>query len=114
MRKSRNVSLIKTESKNYFVLKRSMINLEDDGQYDAVEWQMVPVFYDTEEQAAIGFNTYTALLMLNHPIMNDPHELSDNVNLIGVIPVKSFIIKHIVEDGYHYEAVVIEQFNFED
>jgi len=110
----RNVSLIKTESKNYFILKRSFLHLEEDEFYDAVEWQTIPCFYDTEEQAAIGFNTYTALLMINHPILIDPHELSDNINLIGVIPVKSYVIKHIVEDGYHYEAVVIEQFNFED
>ena len=114
MRKSRNVSLIKSESKNYFILKRSFLNLEEDEFYDATEWQMIPVFYETEEQALIGFNTYTALLMINHPILIDPQELSDNVNLIGVIPVKSFIIKHIVEDGFHYESVVVEQFNFED
>jgi hypothetical protein len=114
MRKSRNVSLVKTEPKNYFILKRSMLNLEEDEQYDALDWQMIPVFYENEADALIGIETYTALLMLNHPIITNPYELTDNVNFIGVIPVKSSIIKHIFEDDFHYEAIVIEQFNFED
>jgi hypothetical protein len=114
MRKTRNVSLVKTNSKDYFILKRSFINLEEDDQYDAIDWQIIPHYYDSKEDAIIGVNTYFALLLINHPIIIDPHELTDNVNLVGVIPVKSSIIKHIVEDGCHYEAIVIEQFNFED
>lgn len=102
------------EKINYLIIKRSFANLEDDDIYDASDWQTIPIYYDTMDEAMVGLNTYQALLSLSHPVISNPEELWNNINFIGVIPEFQMVLKHIIEDGVYYEAICIEKYSFQD
>lgn len=99
---------------DYCVIKRGIVSISDDEGLDVFDFQMVPHYYRNLDEAHIGIETYLALLMLDHLVIFNPKEMH-NINLIGVIPIFSMVIKHIHKNKeITYEAIVIEQFNFED
>jgi hypothetical protein len=100
----------------YYVARRGIITESEDGGYDLVNDQMIPLYCETKEQAIFAKQVYYALLMTSHTVILDPPEI-ENVHLPGFMPIDGTIsvIKHILKDeNYFTEVMWVEEFSFNE
>jgi hypothetical protein len=99
---------------SYYIVRRGIVTESEDGEYDVINDQIIPMYCEDLTKANLVKQVYFALLMSAHTIILDPPEL-ENVHTSGYMPMDNSvtIIKHILkDDNYFSEAVWIEEFSF--